>query len=282
MPKLSVIIPTHNRADILRQTLEHLERQTIADAIEVIVVNDVQNDKMFEQVAKSSWQIPIYFETVEPCHQGVARNIGVQKAQSSTVLFLGDDIFLEPKACALHVAAHENAGTPIAVLGEMDWDPSIGITKVMDWLMESGWQFGFKKIQQYANDYIPKPMQHLFSYTSNISVPTEVATRLPFRKDTRLYGWEDMEWGMQLQKNSVRLYYEPKAKGLHHHKIHLHDSLRRMEAVGESAVHFSNTVPDFDRLPKGWKYIAYEIFAKFPTMAGKHRKAFLRGIKKNT
>lgn len=279
MVKLSVIIPTHNRPDTLETCLRYLEKQTIADQIEVIVINDVPDDKAFAHVANSTWQIPIYFETVQPCHQGVARNHGVKKAQSSTVVFIGDDIFLTPKACELHLKAHEHVGTPIAVIGDINWDPSVGITKVMNWLMKSGWQFGFHKIKQFKDDYLPQSMQHLFSYTSNISVPTEVAARLPFREDTKLYGWEDMEWGMRLQKEGVRLFYEPRAKGLHHHKIDLPASLKRMEIIGASAAAMAGAVEGFDRLPTGWKRLAYRLLAWLPTMAGKHRKAFLNGTK---
>ena len=39
-PALSVVIPTHRRPAILSACIEHLERQTAADAIEVIVVSD--------------------------------------------------------------------------------------------------------------------------------------------------------------------------------------------------------------------------------------------------
>ncbi|PIR54504.1 hypothetical protein COU75_00435 [Candidatus Peregrinibacteria bacterium CG10_big_fil_rev_8_21_14_0_10_42_8] len=280
MPKLSIIIPTHKRADILKQCLDHLASQTIADAIEVIVIHDGHDDKTDALMAKHSWQIPIYYESIPKSQQGVARNVGVQKAQSSTCLFIGDDIFLSPQACERHMKAHEKSSTPIAVIGDIDWDPNVGITKAMTWLMDSGWQFGFKKIEQFKNDFIPQSMQHLFSYTSNISVPTEVALRTPFRNDITMYGWEDMEWGMQLRKNGVRLFFEPHAKGLHHHKIDLPASLKRMEVIGTSAIIIGNLIDEFDRVPKGWKRIGYEILSHLPTMAGKHRKAFLKGIRK--
>lgn len=279
MPKLSVVIPTHNRPSTLEQTLGHLEAQTIASELEAIVISDVPNDKEFARVAKSAWQIPIYFETIEPCHQGVARNHGVQKAQSSTVLFIGDDIFLAPEACALHESIHRNGSTPVAVLGSTMWDPKLEITPVMEWLMVSGWQFGYPQIDSYAGDLLPEHIQHQFTYTSNVSVPTEVAKRTPFRDDVKLYGWEDVEWGMRLRDSGVRVYFEPNARGFHHHPMTLEDSLRRMETIGKSAVLLSTHVPGFDRVPRGWKRLAYEVLAKLPTMAGKHRAAFLRGIK---
>lgn len=57
------------------------------------------------------------------------------------------------------------------------------------------------------------------------------------------------------------------------------DSLKRMEIIGASAAAIAEAVDGFDRLPKGWKRLAYELLSRLPTMAGKHRKAFLRGIK---
>ncbi len=278
-PKVSIIIPTHNRAHILEQCLRHLEKQTIADQIEVIVINDIPNDKEYERVANSSWQLTLSFETISPCHQGVARNHGVQKAQSSTCLFIGDDIFLKSDVCAVHQNIHSNHSTPVAVLGETDWDPNMTITPVMKWLMESGWQFGYPQLSEYAHGIIPKNIQHQFTYTSHISVPTDIALRTPFNPDSTMYGWEDIEWGMQLRKNGVQVFFEPDAMAHHHHMITMKDSLKRMEVIGESAVIMEQSTPGFDRVPHGWKRIAYEVAAKLPTMAGRHRKAFLKGMR---
>ncbi len=272
-PKLSVIIPTHNRPEVLEQCIAHLSKQTIAQDIELIVIDDVHN-------AKRDWQMPVRYYTVPPCHQGAARNHGVKKAQASTVMFLGDDMFLSPDACELHLKHHTNHSTPIAVLGIVDWDPEVGITHVMRWLMKSGWQFGYNKIRQYAKVFVPNGMQHYFTYTSQISLSREVALRTPFREDVNLYGWEDIEWGMRLKDLGVRLFFEPKAKALHHHQISLSDSLKRMETLGRSAVEMAALVDGFDRVPKGLKRLKYEVAALLPTMGGKHRKAFLKGIKK--
>ncbi len=282
MPALSVIIPTHERSEILAECLKHLEEQTIADDIEAIVIHDGQDDEKTRKIieAKRYKLKDISYSAIPKSQQGVARNRGVANARSSTCLFIGDDIFLRPETCAVHASIHRNIGTPIAVLGATVWDPTMKITPVMEWLIQSGWQFGYPKIEQYAGNYLPENIQHLFTYTSNISVPTEVAKRTPFREDTKLYGWEDVEWGMRLRASGVRVFFEPEAKAWHHHVITLEESLRRMEAIGESVVRMNEAVPGFDRLPRGWKRIAYEILAKFPTMAGKHRMAFLQGIRK--
>lgn len=297
MPSLSVIIPTHRRPEILKKCLEHLEKQTIASEIEVIVVSDDTNEKC--TMKNEKWVMSVRFMNVPPCHQGVARNEGVTVATGEYVMFIGDDIFLADDACEKHVSAHEewkmnneklkiekekilNSQFSIlnstATLGFTTWDPAVGITPVMTWLEKSGWQFGYPSIEKYSHGFLPSHIQHKYTYTSHISVPLGVAKKFPFRSDVSLYGWEDVEWGMRLRDAGVSLFYEPSAKALHHHHITLEDSLQRMETLGRSAVEIAKNVPEFDRVPRGWKLCAYKILAMLPTMAGRHRHYFLFGI----
>lgn len=290
MPKLSVIIPTHRRAVILKQCLDYLERQTIASDLEVIVVSDGRDDNTRALFATSSFRIPVKFFEIEKSQQGKARNVGLHHAQGKFVLFIGDDIFLEPDVCEKHMQAHENLKTKkpnskisdqdvqMCILGFATWDPAVGITPVMKWLEQSGWQFGYPKIYRYEHGLLPREIQHRYTYTSHISLPLEIAKKNLFRTDVHLYGWEDIEWGMRLRDSGVRLLYEPDAKAFHHHHITLEESLKRMETLGRSAVEIQKKVPQFDRVPMGWKLFAYQLLSSLPTLAGKHRKAFLQGI----
>lgn len=283
----------------------------MAREIEVIVVSDGHDDKTAALFVKNQSQseegqgegqgreltIPVQYFEIEKSQQGVARNEGVKHAKGEYVLFIGDDIFLEPDACEMHLRVYQELGirtlelgdgaipipntqypSPCAVLGFTTWDPAAHITPVMRWLEKSGWQFGYPRISRYSGQLIPENIQHRFTYTSHISLPLSVAKELPFRTDVHLYGWEDIEWGRRLKNAGVRLVYEPAARALHHHHLTLEDSLRRMKTLGRSAVEFQKTVPGFDRVPTGWKLLAYKIFALFPTMAGRHRRAFLDGV----
>ena len=148
----------------------------------------------------------------------------------------------------------------------------------MRWLERSGWQFGYPKIAKYAHAFLPEKMQEHFTYTSNISVPTEVARRFRFREDMTLYGWEDIEWGMRMKRAGIRLYYEPDAKALHHHHMTLEQSLARMETLGQSLVLLAEKVPDFRKQVSAVRRLALRARALLPTMSGKHQRAFLGGI----
>ncbi len=290
-PQLSIIIPTYRRAEILRQCLTHLALQTIASGLEVIVVLDGPDEKTSLLLEKHNLPLSISSKTIQKSQQGVARNEGVRMARGETVLFIGDDIFLEKHACERHIASH--ARTPssrsspaeagereaFAVLGFTTWDSSLDITPVMRWLESSGWQFGYPMIANYAYDFVPKNIRHRFTYTSHISLPRELALQFPFREDVSLYGWEDIEWGTRLSKAGVRLYYDPGSTAVHHHRITLEQSLERMRTLGRSIVHLSEIAPDLDRKPKGLKLLKYQLAALLPTMDGWHRKAFLCGIR---
>ncbi|MBU2213475.1 MAG: glycosyltransferase [Patescibacteria group bacterium] len=281
MPSLSIIIPTHKRSKILEECLKHIERQTIRGVLEVIVVSDGPDEEAAVVCKERKWEMPVEFLEIEKSQQGIARNRGIEKASSSRTLLIGDDIFLTPKACEKHIYAHlrqaeEGGPLSMAVLGYTTWDSSVPINPTMKWLEKSGWQFGYPLIEAYANNFVPQPIQHRFTYTSHISVPTDIVKEHPFREDVTLYGWEDVEWGERLKNVPLKLFYEPEAKALHHHPITLEESLDRMETLGSSVTHF----PNIDRHPTGLKRIAYEIAALFPTMSGKHRRAFLKGLKK--
>lgn len=286
-PDLSIVVPTHRRPATLQTCLEHLEAQTTRDQLEVIVVSDghdPQTAAMFEGGKADAWSFPLRFIEIQKSHQGKARNVGVEHAAAETVLFIQDDILLDANACDEHLLSHaalQYAGEQdVAVLGYTCWDPAMEQTPTMRWLDKTGWQFGYHHLTGHTEDFIPSGAQHRYTYTSHLSLPTAIAKRQRFREDVTLYGWEDVEWGLRLARDGVRLFYLPTAKALHHHPIDLQQSLARMETLGESLVTLSRINPSLDRLPKGWKRVAYGCAAMLPTMRGRHASAFLRGIRK--
>ncbi|MDD5041137.1 MAG: glycosyltransferase [Candidatus Peribacteraceae bacterium] len=301
MPSLSVVIPTHRRPQILKLCLRCLEAQTIADELEVIVVSDGPDPEtatLFKEPTPYALR-PITYLEIPKSQQGVARNFGVKHAHAPFVLFIGDDILLERDACEKHLAAHarirkeqpplaptggkgtgERGLDAAAILGFVTWDPVVEITPVMRWLEKSGWQFGYPQIRKYAHRLLPTKIQENYTYTSNISIPTEIARRFRFREDITLYGWEDIEWGDRLKKAGIPLLYEPEAKALHHHHITLEQSLTRMETLGASLVHMGSLSPLFRRKLTWHRRLALHLRSFAPTIGGRHRRALLRGMRK--
>lgn len=280
---LSVIIPTYKRPELLKSCLEYLERQTVKDLLEIMVVSDGHDDATAEMMKEWKGTIPVQFAEVPKSQQGVARNKAMTMASAPLVLFIGDDILLTPGACEAHLKAHDTlkkmGKEGSAVLGFTTWDPTREVTPVMKWLETSGWQFGYPHIARYKHDFIPEARQHLYTYTSQISIKTDLAKKFPFKEDLTLYGWEDILWGEELKRDGIRLFYEPDAVAHHRHSITLDDSLKRMHTLGRSAVITATKYPHMDRVPRGWKVLAYWWFGSFPTIRGAHRRAFLKGVR---
>ena len=121
--KLSVIIPTHNRADILNICLEKLAQQQGVD-FEVIVVDDGSVDDTEHVVAMTNAQLPLTkwcdmrYVKQKASHQGVARNRGAAAAAGDIIVFIGDDIFVEPGFLMRHHDRHaEYPDEDVVVLG---------------------------------------------------------------------------------------------------------------------------------------------------------------------
>jgi glycosyltransferase involved in cell wall biosynthesis len=87
MPKLTVIIPTHNRAGLLAGAVESV-RQAGTD-LEIIVVDNASTDNT-SQVCASLPNIR-YIRLDQNLGEGGARNVGIQESKSEYVAFLDDD-----------------------------------------------------------------------------------------------------------------------------------------------------------------------------------------------
>lgn len=246
--------------------------------MEVIVVSDGHDPATVAAANAKAWKIPTRFFEIPKSQQGAARNAGVKEAHGDIVLLLGDDILLAPGACEAHLRAHAGH-RDVAVLGRIDWDPTVGITPVMRWLDKTGWQFGFGMLAPYAGQRVPEATQHRFTYASNLSLPAGIAKTTPFPEGLTDYGWEDVVFGMELKKKRIGLAYEPSARAVHRHRIELADSLKRMRAIGKTAAIFAARDPAFDVVPTGWKLWVYRALALLPTMRGLHAKTLLEGMK---
>ena len=92
MPAVSVIIPTHNRAAMVREAIESVLAQSYADR-ELIVVDDGSTDGTRAAVAAFLPQLTYIYQE----HQGVsaARNRGAAMARGEYLAFLdSDDLWL--------------------------------------------------------------------------------------------------------------------------------------------------------------------------------------------
>jgi glycosyltransferase involved in cell wall biosynthesis len=97
MPRVSVVIPTYNRAHLLGQTIESALAQTFAD-FEVIVVDDGSTDTTMEVLDRYSKRIRILQQENQKGGGALARNAGIRNATGEFIAFLdSDDLWLPTK-----------------------------------------------------------------------------------------------------------------------------------------------------------------------------------------
>ena len=90
MPKVSVIIPTHNRAEFLRCAIESALRQTFTD-LEIIVSDDKSADHTQEVVKGFKDKRIKYIFNNENNGPSATRNKGILASEGEYIAFLDDD-----------------------------------------------------------------------------------------------------------------------------------------------------------------------------------------------
>lgn len=122
--QLSVIIPTYNRVDYLREAIESVLAQTFTD-FELIVVDDGSTDGTRELAA--SYKGRVRYISQQNCGPSAARNNGIKNAVGRYIAFLdSDDIWL-PEMLAKQVAM-------------LSKDPAAGLTATGYGLINTGHQ----------------------------------------------------------------------------------------------------------------------------------------------
>ena len=96
---VSIVICTHNGAARLRPTLEHLRRQSVTVACEVILVDNASTDDTAE-VVRAVWSehppFPLRIIREEQLGLSHARDRGIAESTYEFVVFVDDDNWLEP------------------------------------------------------------------------------------------------------------------------------------------------------------------------------------------
>jgi glycosyltransferase involved in cell wall biosynthesis len=95
MPSVSVIIPTHNRASMVKEAIQSVLSQTYKD-FELIVVDDGSTDNTHELVTSLSDKVVYVYQPNNG--RSSARNHGIRLARGKYIAFLdSDDLFLPTK-----------------------------------------------------------------------------------------------------------------------------------------------------------------------------------------
>lgn len=93
---ISVVIPSFNTHDTIAATLDHLAKQRTATAVEIIVVDCSEHNRVKDIVQQ--YPQARYEHRSERFNPGEGRNIGAQLAQGELLVFIDADVQLAPES----------------------------------------------------------------------------------------------------------------------------------------------------------------------------------------
>lgn len=129
-PLVSIIIPLHNKGPYVRETLESVLAQTVADWEALVVENHSTDDGPAQVAAFAARDARITLIQAPPevWGPGAARNLGLAKARGEWVLFLDADDLLEPYYLERQFAAiarHPDSDVVVSGMQKMYDDNSV-------------------------------------------------------------------------------------------------------------------------------------------------------------
>ncbi len=237
--KLSVLVPVYDRAAALADCLGALARQTAPrDVFEVIVCDDGSHDAPDTVAARFAHVLDVRVLALPHRNRAAALNAGIEAARGDVILFTDADMVPTPGLVAQHHAFHERDPRPnAALLGFMDWDPTIEVTRYMRYLCDdTAWQFGYGKIEHGAT------ATWGYFYGGNTSVKRAFLLAHGVH-DPTLTRAEDIELGYRLSLAGMELVYDATAVNHHRHFVTVRDFLKRNRAVGAALVPFARRHP---------------------------------------
>jgi glycosyltransferase involved in cell wall biosynthesis len=126
MVEVTAVVPTRNRAVLLRQTLHSVIAQR-GVGLEVVVVDDGSADGTGEVVAGLRDDRVRLVRHQRPQGVSAARNRGIAEARGSWVAFLDDDDLWAPDKLASQLAAARRERRAWAVTGAVSVDDRLGV-----------------------------------------------------------------------------------------------------------------------------------------------------------
>jgi glycosyltransferase involved in cell wall biosynthesis len=243
----SIVIPTYNRAPILKRTLAHLFSLEGIRGCEVIVVNDGSTDHTGAVLEEYRVKFP---DLLRPCTisnggPARARNHGVRTARQDRILFIDDDVFPRNGFLESHKRLLDRGYT--GSQGLLLWHPEIAITPLIRYLDSRGTQFAFDQVKDPAN------LNFAHVYTGNFAVLKKDLIDIDgfdeqFFDPSMAFGaFEDTILGYALQKRGAKLGLNRGAVADHLHNMTEEAVLRREQKVGYYVGRLKNRYPEIAR-----------------------------------
>ncbi|MBD2690255.1 hormogonium polysaccharide biosynthesis glycosyltransferase HpsN [Anabaena catenula] len=221
-PLISVVIPTYRREKLLQDSIVDVLKQDYPN-FEVLVVDQTQTHEPETQafLEEMSAAGKIKLMRLDWASLPGARNYAVRRSQGEIILFIDDDVELEPGFLSAHVKNYLQNPEIGAVAGRVFDRMKLG---------DSGGKLEIEYLPPEAMDpgiawyhidlvHTTKPQQVLTARGCNMSFRREIFTKYGLKFDERFRGSavrEESDFCLRVRKTGYKIWYDPEA-----HLVHL-------------------------------------------------------------
>lgn len=235
MLKISVIIPTYNRNQKLQTTVENLSRQSFpVEDYEIIVIDDASPEPIkLPENLHPNLRLIRFDKNQE---RSKARSTGVDAAAGEILVFVDDDLIVQPTFLEQHYLAHQQ------------WNKLIAVGKIIlppDKVSAPGIKFR----QELEKNGIPLKRglvdQPNFATGANMSIKRDLYLRLG-GFDPKIRGIEDQDFALRHTAAGGQIAFLPEAEVIHDDDwLDFFSFCRRQERGAEWSVAFSRRYPNW-------------------------------------
>jgi glycosyltransferase involved in cell wall biosynthesis len=260
-PKISALFSTFNRAELLREALSSLMRQTLPkENFEVVVIDDGSNDHTSEVVASFESILPIRYAYQTNSGLAEGRNKGIRLARAPVVVFMDDDDAASPSLLEAHLRSHRlYPDLNVGVLGFTDLLPTITDIPLMHFATKiGGYLFSYSRLVNGA------VLDYTYFWGGRSSCKRELLIQRGLFDPVFKFGCEDIELGFRLKKSGpFKIIYNAEAKSTMIRALSLDDFLLRINRQGQSnyvfwrkhPCHEVETLADVRDLEARWRAV---------------------------
>jgi len=202
-PRVSVVVPTRERPELLQRCLAALEQQTLP--VEIVVVEDREG-------RGPAW----------------ARNQGARRATGEVVCFTDDD-------CAPAGAWAETLSRPI-LAGEAQATAGRTLMAEGATAADRAWEAMVHYLQDQAEE--PGTSSPGFAASANLACARQLLEQIPFDESFPSAAGEDRDWAERATRRGAAPVLVPGALVLHQPGMSVRDFLRQQYRYGKGAAQY--------------------------------------------
>lgn len=264
--EISVVVPTYNRRDTVRRTLDTLFAQSLAPSrFEVILVVDGSTDDT--AVALQQLRPACGFRVIEQENRGLAgaRNTGYRAASASLILFVDDDMLCDPGLVEAHLNVHKGVNS-IAAFGAIFLSPDSPPSLAAECFNR---EIGSSHIRRKSNPELKWELREcVFSNSSLLRRKLEELGGF----DERFRMREDLEFGIRLFQTGVHPVSVPAAIAYQYYDKTSEDLIRDSKAFAAADLLLAKKHPTTKikghitalDSESGWKHTVRSLAARKP------------------